>query len=161
VPSDAARTIRKWFPLMTSPVAAQAVVQFESIVLQDQRIRGADDDYLLSVVHLTILHSDGQWCPGCVASVRHRFRGANGGALEVSVSAAEECAGYVNALEPLLEDYYRDRVGSEGTAIRVSPRGASPWLVGMQRLARATVSIPISDSLQRPGSAPKVRGQDH
>jgi len=67
------------------------------------------------------------------------------------VSAPSECAGYARTLEPFLEEYYRDRVGTEGTAIRVGPRGASPWLVGMQRLARAAVSIPISDSRQRPG----------
>jgi hypothetical protein len=114
-------------------VAAHAVVQFESIVLQDQRVRGADDDYLLSVVHLTIQHPSGRRCPGCLAAVRHRFRGAHGGAVEISISAAKECAGYAHALEPLLEDYYRDRVGNEGTAIRVGPRGASPWLVGVLR----------------------------
>lgn len=124
-------------------MSARAVVQFESIVLQDQRIRGADDDYLLSVVHLEIQHPDGHWCPGCVASVRHRFRGANG-SVEVSIRPAEQCAGYVQALEPSVEEYYRDRVGAEGTVIRVGPRGASPWLIGMQRLARATVSLPIS-----------------
>ena len=123
-----------------------AIVQFESIVLRDQRIRGADDDYLLSVVHLTIQHPDGRWCPGCVASVRHRFRGVDGGAVEISVDAAQECAVYEHAVEPWVEKYYRDRVGPEGSAIRVGPRGASPWLVGMQRLARSTVSLPISDT---------------
>ena len=159
--SDAARTLEQWFPPITSPVAAHAIVQFDSIVLQDQRVRGVDDYYLLSVVHLTIQHSDGRWCPGCVASVRHRFRGANGGALEISVSAADECAGYAHELEPLLEDYYRDRVGRDGTAIRVGPRGASPWLIGMQRLAPATVSIPISDSHQPQRSPPNPRGQGY
>ena len=126
-------------------MAANAVIEFESIVLRDQRIRGADDDYLLSVVHLVIQHPNGQYCPGCVASVRHRFRGANGGTVEISVLPAEQCAAYTRALLPLLEDYYRERVGSEGTAIRVGPRGASPWLVGMQRLAKATVSLPVGD----------------
>lgn len=127
-------------------MAARAVVQFESIVLQDQRIRGADDDYLLSVVHLELQHPDGHWCPGCVASVRHRFRGANGGAVEVNVRPAEQCAAYAHALGPSVEEYYRDRVGADGTVIRVGPRGASPWLVGMQRLARATVSLSISEN---------------
>lgn len=124
-------------------------VQFESIVLQDQRVRGSDDDYLLSVVHLAVQHSDGHCCPGCVASVRHRFRAANGGAVEISVRPAAECAVLAQALEPSVEEYYRNQVGSEGRAIRVGPRGASPWLVGMQRLARATVSLPISDPRQQ------------
>jgi hypothetical protein len=142
-------------PPKTSAVAAHAVVQFESIVLQDQRIRGATDDYLLSVVHFTIQHPNGRWCPGCLASVRHRFRGANGGALEISMSAADECARYTHALEPLLQDYYRDRVGSEGSAIRVGARGASPWLVGVQRLSRATASIPIANRI---GPGPSASG---
>jgi hypothetical protein len=119
-------------------------VQFESIALQDQRVRGADDDYLLSVVHLEVRHPDGRWCPGCSARVRHRFRGADGGGIEIRVQPSEQCAGYVAALEPAVEGYYRDRVGAEGTAIRVGPRGASPWLVGMQRLARTMVSLPIA-----------------
>ena len=129
-------------------------VQFESIILQDQRIRGADDDYLLSVVHLEVQHPDGHWCPGCVAGVRHRFRGANGGAVEISVQPAEECAALAHALEPSVEEYYRDRVGGEGTAIRVGPRGANPWLVGMQRLARVTVSLAISDARQHQSDNP-------
>jgi hypothetical protein len=130
-------------------MVARALVQFESIVLQDQRVRGADDDYLLSVVHLEVQHADGRWCPGCVASVRHRFRGENGGQIEISVRPAEQCAAYARALEPVVEEYYRTRVGTDGTAIRVGPRGASPWIVGTQRLARATVALPMTDTRQR------------
>ena len=33
-------------------------VLLESITLQDQRVRGAEDDYLLSVVHLEVQHRD-------------------------------------------------------------------------------------------------------
>lgn len=124
-------------------MSAQAVVEFESIVLQDQRVRGADDDYLMSVVHLTVQDPNGRSCPGCVATVRHRFRGADGGTVEISVAAAEQCTRYAKALEPSVEEYYRERVGTDGTAIRVGPRGASPWLVGMQRLSRAIASLVI------------------
>ena len=135
--------------LTALPVAismeTRAVVAFESIVLEDQRIRGAADDHLLSVVHLEVRHPDGHWCPGCLASVRHRFRGAGGGAVEIRIQAAEECASYAHALESAAEAYYRERVGPDGSAIRVGPRGASPWLIGMQRLAPVTVSLPIGD----------------
>ena len=120
-------------------------VLLESITLQDQRVRGAEDDYLLSVVHLEVQHRDGHWCPGCVATVRHRFRGVQGGSIEISIRQPAECAAYVAALEPLVEGYYRERVGPDGSAIRVGPRGASPWLIGMQRLAPVTVSLPIGD----------------
>lgn len=120
-------------------------VLLESITLQDQRVRGAEDDYVLSVVHLEVQHPDGHWCSGCVATVRHRFRGVQGGGIEISIRPPAECAAYVPALEPLVEGYYRDRVGPDGSAIRVGPRGASPWLIGMQRLAPATVSLLIGD----------------
>ena len=126
-----------------------AVVQFESIVLQDQRIRGTGDDYLLSVVHLTMPHPDGRWCPGCLATVRDRFRGAQGGALEISMRLEDECAGYARALEPSIEEYYREHVGTEGTAIRVGPRGASPLLVGVPRIARASGPLAIRDPRER------------
>ena len=129
-------------------MADHAVVHFESIVLQDQRIRGADDDYLLSVVHLVIQHPDTRWCPGCLATIRHRFRGANGGAVEVNIRPADECVAYERALALSVENYYRERVGTEGTAIRIGPRGASPWLVGMQRMAPATAALPISEPRQ-------------
>ena len=136
------------FAPMPPSLASHAVVHFESIVLQDQRIRGADDDYLLSVVHLTIQHPDARWCPGCLATIRHRFRGANGGAVEVNIRAADQCVAYERALAVLVENYYRERVGTEGTAIRVGPRGASPWLVGMQRMAPATAVLGTSEPRQ-------------
>jgi hypothetical protein len=139
------------FPAYATSMAASTVVRFESIVLQDQRVRGSDDDYLLSVVHLVIQHPDGHSCPGCVASVRHRFRGANGGAVEISLRAADQCVPYARALALSVENYYRERVGAEGTAIRVGPRGASPWLVGMQRMAPATAALPISEPRQNRG----------
>lgn len=120
-------------------------VRLESIALQDQRVHGAANDYVVSVVHLDVQHPDGHWCPGCVATVRHRFRGDDGGAVEVNLQPADECAAYVSALRPCVEGYYRERVGGEGTAIRVGPHGASPWLIGMQRLAPATVSLLIGD----------------
>ena len=119
------------------------VVRFESIVLQDQRVRGAADDYLLSVVHLEVQQADGQWCQGCVATVRHRFRGANGGAVKISVQPADSCKSYVTALERPVEEYYRDRVGTDGSAIRVGPRGASPWLIGVPRLAPASKLVTL------------------
>lgn len=127
-------------------MAAYAIVQFESIVLQDQRIRGSADDYLLSVVHLTIQHPDGAWCPGCLATIRHRFRGPDGGAVEISMRLEDECAGYARVLEPSIEEYYREHVGSEGAAIRVGPRGANSLLVGVPRIARASAPLLIRDS---------------
>ena len=145
VTSDAA-PVEYELPTQALTMAVHPLVQFESIVLQDQRIRSAADDYMLSVVHLVIRHPDGLWCPGCVASVRHRFRGANGGAVEINVQLADQCAAYADALKPLIEDYYRDHVGPEGAAIRVGRRGASPWLIGVQRLALATVSLGSGDA---------------
>ena len=125
---------------------SRIVVRFESIAVQDQRVRGAADDYLLSVVHLEVRHPDGHWCPGCVATVRHRFRGAHGGPVEVSIQPAEQCVAYARALTPPVEAYYRDHVGPEGSTIRVGPRGASPALLGTQRVARMTIALSVGDA---------------
>lgn len=133
-------------PPPVSDMSRPALVRFDSIVLQDQRVRGADDDYLMSVVHLTVQHPDGNWCPGCVATVRHRFRTANGGTVRVSVDAAQQCTAYVDALEPSVEHYYRDHVGSEGSAIRIGGRGASPLLIGVRRSVPASATLRISSS---------------
>ena len=82
-----------------------AVVHFDSITLQDQRIRGAVDDYLMSVVHFVVQHPDGRRCPGCAATVRHRFRDTVNDTVDVMVSPPEECRQYVPMLKPRIEDY--------------------------------------------------------
>lgn len=124
-------------------MTSRAEVQFHSITLQDQRIRGAVDDYLMSVVRFVVQHSDGQLCPGCVATVRHRFRDKDKDTVSVMVSPPEQCRRYLPFLNPRIEEYYRERVGINGTAIRVGLRGASPLLIGVPRSAPAIVPLVI------------------
>lgn len=113
-------------------------IQFESIALQDQRVRGQPDDYLLAVVHFDFQHPDGRVETGCVASIRHRFREPSVDAVEVSVPAAYQCPAYRQTLERAIEAYYRRRVGSAGSAIRIGPKGASPILLGALLESRAS-----------------------
>jgi hypothetical protein len=134
-----------------SPLGANAVkyalIEFQAITLQDQRIRGGADAQLMSVVHFVVQHPNGRKCPGCAATVRHRFRGAAKGAVDVMVAPPEECAQYVTMLKPQVEHYYRERVGVDGTTIRLGSRGASPWLIGLRRSAPATVPLAVGRSI--------------
>ena len=128
-----------------------AVIQFESITLQDQRIRGAADAQLMSVVRFVVQHPDGRRCPGCAATVRHRFRGADKGAVDVMVSPPEECRLYVTMLKPQVEDYYRERVGVDGQLIRIGPEGASSLVIGavMDSAASAEFEVDSATSGQQ------------
>jgi len=49
-------------------------IHFEAIALEDQRVRGAPDDYLRSAVHFAFRYPDGRIDTGCVATVLHRLR---------------------------------------------------------------------------------------
>lgn len=124
-------------------MAVYAVVQLESIVLEEQRIQGADDDYVLSIVDFMVQHPDGRWCSGCVATIRHLFRGANGGAVAVSIDACEQCAPYATTFERFVEEYYREQVTVDGTEIRIGGRDGSPLLLGARRAIPVTAMVRI------------------
>jgi len=121
-------------------MAVYAVVQFESIVLQERRIHGAADDYVQTVVNLAVQHPDGRWCSGCIATIRHEFRSANGGAVEVSIDATPECAPYVSRLERFVADYYREHTAMDGTEMVM---GADPLLLGVRRAMPDTTMVRI------------------
>ena len=106
-------------------------VYFESIALQDQRVRGQPDDYLMSVVHFDFRYPDGRIDTGCVATVRHKLRDTGGESVEIMMSPAYRCPAYVRSLERAIEEYYRQRVGVRGELIRVGPKGASSLIMGV------------------------------
>lgn len=118
-------------------------VHFESIALQDQRVRGLPDDYLLAVVHFDFRYPDGRIDTGCIATIRHRFRHTSGEIVEVTVPGAYDCPTYGRSLERAIEEYYRQRVGADGSTIRVGPEGVSPFVIGVPResIASAVFSI--------------------
>jgi len=122
-------------------MAVYAVVQFESIVLQERRIHGAADDYVQAIVNLTVQHPDGRWCSGCVATIRHEFRGANGGAVAVRIDATPECAPYGKIFERFVADYYRERVVMDGTEIRIGGRDAESLRLGVRRAMPETTMV--------------------
>ena len=125
------------------PVHSRVEVYFESIALQDQRVRGQPDDYLLAVVHFDFRYPDGRIDTGCTATIRHRFRHPGGEIVEVTVPGAYDCPTYGRSLERAIEEYYRQRVGVDGSAIPIGPKGASPVLVGvlLESIASGVFSV--------------------
>jgi hypothetical protein len=93
----------------------------------------------MSVVHFAFRYPDGRIDTGCTATVRHRFRAANGGQVEVTVPAAYQCPSFRLSLERATEEYYRQRVGIDGVLVRIGPRGASPLILGVPRESAASV----------------------
>ena len=118
-------------------------VHFESIALQDQRVRGEPDDYLMSVVHFAFRYPDGRIDTGCVATVRHRLRDPTSGAVEIVVSAAYQCPAYGHSLKQTIEEYYRQRVGFNGSVLQIGPKGASPLIIGVPRESPATATFEV------------------
>ena len=125
------------------PVHNRVEVHFESIALQDQRVRGLPDDYLLAVVHFDFRYPDGRIDTGCIATIRHRFRHPSGEIVEVTVPGAYDCPTYGRSLERAIEEYYRQRVGADGSTIRVGPQGVSPFVIGVPRESIASAAFSI------------------
>ena len=75
-----------------------------------------------------------------------REPGANG--VEITIPAACQCPAYVRSVERAVDEDYHERVGMDGTLIRVGPNGASPQIVGAPVAAPEDVvfSIDASDS---------------
>lgn len=73
-------------------------------------------------------------------------------AVEWTAALADSFAGpaYCRSLERAIEESYRRRVGSDGTAIRIGPKGASPLILGVLLESRATgvFSIDAPESLR-------------
>lgn len=122
-------------------------LHFESIALLEQRVRGQPDDYLLCIVRFSFGYPDGRVETGCVATVRDWLRepGANG--VEITIPAACQCPTYVRIVERAVDEYYHERVGTDGAVIRIGPGGASPQIVGAPLAAPEDVVI-------HPGSPP-------
>jgi hypothetical protein len=108
-------------------------VQFESVVLEEQRVCGRADDYLESTVHFSFQYPDGRVDAACSARVRHVLSGPDGGIVQVTVPAAFQCPDYLRLLEWAIGEYYREQVGDDGLVIRLGPKGASPLIVGVKR----------------------------
>ena len=118
-------------------------VHFESIVLQDQRVRGPVRDYVVCVVHFAFRYRDGRVDPGCIATVRHRIRLIGRPAVDVIVPAAYQSPAYSERLKREIAEYYLDRVGPQGTVIRLGPKGASPLILGVPRESPSIVAFEI------------------
>ena len=128
-------------------------VYFEAIALEEQRVRGAPDDYLRSAVHFAFRYADGRVDTGCVATVLQRLLSPGDDVIEVSIPGAYQCPAYRECLEQAIADYYRERVGVDGTVIRIGPKGASPLIRGVSLESRASAVIEIGENEEPPRPA--------
>jgi len=111
------------------------VITFESIVVEEQVIRGGAGDYLLATVKFSFKYPDGRADSYLSARVKQFVNppstrnGGGGVTLEVSApNAYREPFNAVGFCE-CVADYFLSRVGPMGTVIRTGRHGASPYVL--------------------------------
>ena len=119
-------------------------VHFEAVELTAQYVFGEPGDYVEAVVHFAFRYPDGRIDTNCTAMVWHALKPRE--IVEVTVPAAYRCPAYGPSLERAIEEYYRPRVGDDGTLIRIGPKGASPLIVGVPRESAASAMFEIDEA---------------
>lgn len=119
-------------------------VHFEAVELTAQYVFGEPGDYVDGLVHFAFRYPDGRIDTNCAATIWHALRPSE--IVQVTVPAAYQCPAYAHSLERAIAEYYRSRVGSDGTVIRIGPKGASPLIVGVRRESAASAVFEIDEA---------------
>lgn len=116
-------------------------VRFEAVELTAQYVFGEPGDYVDGLVHFAFRYPDGRIDTNCTATIWHALRPQE--IVQVTVPAAYQCPAYRPSLERAVEEYYRARVGCDGTVIRIGPTGASALIIGVPRESPASAVFEI------------------
>lgn len=116
-------------------------VYFVAIEIVGQQVFGEPGDQVDSVVHFALRYPDGRLETNLMASVWHAIEPVSSGAVEVTLPASFRCPAYERSLERAVEEYYRRRVGVDGTLIRLGKKGASPLIIGVPMESAASAEF--------------------
>lgn len=122
-------------------------VHFEAVEITAQHVLGEPGDNVDAVVHFSFRFPDGRIDTNCTATIWHRLDVNGDDLIQVTVPAAYQCPAYGPSLERAIEAYYRPLVGSDGTVIRVGPKGVSPLIVGVPRESVASASFEVETAI--------------
>jgi hypothetical protein len=117
-------------------VQIRVEVHFEAVELTAQYVFGEPGDYVDGLVHFAFRYPDGRIDTNCTATIWHGLRPQE--IVQVTVPAAYQCPAYGASLERAIAEYYRSRVGRDGTVICIGPKGASPLILGVRRESAAS-----------------------
>jgi hypothetical protein len=118
-------------------------VYFVAIEIVGQQVFGEPGDQLDSVVHFALRYPDGRLETNLTANIWHAVEPVSSGAVEVTLPASFRCPAYQRSLERALEEYYRRRVGVDGTVIRVGKKGVSALLIGIPMESAASAEFEV------------------
>ena len=119
-------------------------VHFQAVELTAQYVFKEPGDYVEAVVHFGFRYPDGRIDTNCTATIWHALRPRE--VVEVTVPAAYQCPAYRASLERAVEEYYRQRVGVDGTLIRIGPKGASSLIIGVAQDSAASAVFEIDEA---------------
>ena len=125
-------------------VPSRVEVHFEAIELTAQYVFGEPGDYVDALVHFAFRYPDGRIDTNCTATIWHALQPRE--IVQVTVPAAYKCPAYARSLESAIEEYYRLRVGMDGTVIRIGPKGASPLVIGVPCESAASAVFEIDET---------------
>ena len=110
---------------------SRAEVYFEAVEITAQQVFGEPGDHVDALVHFDFRYPDGRVDTNCTATVWHRLEARGEDLIEVTVPAAYQCPAYGASLLRAIEAYYRPRVGTDGSVIRIGKKGASELILGV------------------------------
>jgi hypothetical protein len=122
-------------------VQSRVEVHFHAVELVAQFVFGEPGDYVDAQVHFSFRYPDGRIDTNCTATIWHGLRPRE--VVQVTVPAAYRCPAYAPSLERAIEEYYRARVGADGTVIRIGRKGASPLILGIPRESPASAAFEL------------------
>jgi hypothetical protein len=143
-PAIATRLERSFLRPGVLQVQSRVEVRFEAVELTAQYVFGEPGDYVDALVHFAFRYPDGRVDTNCTATIWHALRPRE--VVQVTVPAAYRCPAYASSLERAVEEYYRSRVGPDGTVIRIGPKGASLLVIGVPLESAASAVFEIDET---------------
>lgn len=112
-----------------SPVRA---IQFQSITLTEQRVRGEPDDHALSTIRLDLEYTDGHVDHDVPIVVWHALGPMSGGIVRLIVRKALQDIVQPSEVSRCIEQYYRRHVAVEQERLRFSEPCHVATVTGIQ-----------------------------
>ena len=126
------------------PMARVAALNFKSITLTEQRLRGEPDDHALSTVRVDLEYADGSLDHDVPIVVWHALGRFSGGIVRLIVRQAVRDAVQERVVARCVEDYYRRHIVVDEQRIHFTQPGSAAPITGLCLSAPERATLPAA-----------------